>query len=58
MDACGTDRKNVELVKLDQVLGKLDELHEDLQQIKVCLSGLEGAVNVLTRTRESAGPDN
>lgn len=41
--------KNLVLVKLDQVLGKLDGLHEELRQINGHLSGLETAVNALTK---------
>lgn len=42
--------KNLVLVKLGQVLVKLDGLHEEIRQLKVHLSGLETAVNALTKS--------
>jgi hypothetical protein len=42
--------KNLVLAKLDQVLGKIDGLYEELGQIKVHLSGLETGVNALTKS--------
>jgi peptidoglycan hydrolase CwlO-like protein len=38
--------KNLVLVKLDQVLARLDNLHEDMRQIKARMTALEKQMQV------------